>query len=55
MRDLADDTEITLGGGKLSLTRAKTRRYLSDDKTPALVDIEFNQLFEVTLDPDEEA
>lgn len=50
--ELDDDTEIFLGAGDLSLYRAKTRLYRSDDKTPAMVNLEFNELYEVTMDPD---
>ncbi len=52
LRGLPDDTEITFGGGHLSFYRAKNRLYGPDNKTPKIVDIEFSELFEVTLDPD---
>lgn|GEM_PF-2377585 len=50
--NLADETEIYFGAGDLSFTRAKTRQYKADDKTPALVNIEFNQTYNVTDDFD---
>lgn len=52
MRDLPDDTKITFGAGDLSFVRAKTRLYRPDDKTPAIVNIEFGELYEITMDPD---
>ncbi|MET3134986.1 hypothetical protein AAKU55_005289 [Oxalobacteraceae bacterium GrIS 1.11] len=53
--DLADETEVSFGAGDLNFYRAKTRLYQPDDKTPAIVNIEFNQLYEVTMDPDDNA
>lgn len=53
MRDLPDSTQITFGGGDLSFYRAKPRQYLSDQQTPAIVNIEFGELYDVTHDPDE--
>jgi hypothetical protein len=50
--ELDDDTEIIFGGGDLNFCRAKTRLYRADNQTPAIVQIEFNQLYEVTMDPD---
>lgn len=53
--DLADDTEVYFGAGDLSLYRPKTRLYKPDDKTPAIVQIEFNEIYAVTMDPDTDA
>jgi hypothetical protein len=45
---LNDNDQVTFGGGRLSLCRPKNR----GPKTGAkVVDIEFNELYEVTLDP----
>jgi hypothetical protein len=51
---LPDDTEIVFGQGDLRFYRLKNRGYLADDQTPSLVQIEFNELYELTLDPDQE-
>jgi hypothetical protein len=51
--ELPDDTEITFGGGNLSFYRFKNYLYRADDKTPQIVNLEFNELFEVTMDPNE--
>jgi hypothetical protein len=53
--DLDDNTEITIGQGDLSLYRAKTHLYKSDNRTPALINLEFNELYKVTVDPDDVA
>lgn len=50
MKDLPDDTEITFGSGDLSFYRGKTRLYRSDDQTPAIVNIEFGELYQITHD-----
>ncbi|MCU7933714.1 MAG: hypothetical protein KZQ99_02400 [Candidatus Thiodiazotropha sp. (ex Dulcina madagascariensis)] len=47
---LPDDTEIAFGSGDLSFHRIKTRLYRADDKTPKNIQIEFNELYEVTHD-----
>lgn len=52
MRDLPDDTLITFGAGDLSYVRAKTRLYRPDDRTPAIVNIELGELYEITHDFD---
>lgn len=49
---LPDDTEVTIGGGHLSIYRVKNTMYRADNQTPAAVNVEFNELFAVTLDPD---
>lgn len=50
-----DDTEVFFGGGNLSYYRLKNRGYRSDDSDePSLVQFEFNELYEVTLDPSSE-
>lgn len=48
---LPDDTEITFGGGDLSLLRLKNRGYRVDNMTPSIVQFEFSELYEITLDP----
>lgn len=48
-----DDTEITIGQCDLSFYRFKTWLYRSDEKTPKKINLEFNELYKVTLDPHE--
>lgn len=55
MKDLPDDTEITFGNGDLSFSRPKTRLYRPDNKTPAIINIEFGELYEITHDFDSES
>lgn len=53
--ELGDDTLITFGAGDLSFNRAKTRLYKLDNsgkETSEIVNIEFNQIYSVALDPD---
>lgn len=46
------DCELTFGGGNLSLYRVKNRLYNDAAKTKVLrVQLEFNELYEITLDP----
>jgi len=52
MRDLPDDTEIKFGNGDLTFSRAKTRLHRPDNQTPAIINIEFGELYEVTHDFD---
>lgn len=54
MKDLPGDTQITFGQGNLSFVRAKTRLYRADNQTPAIVNIEFEELYEITHDFDSE-
>lgn len=50
-----DDTEVFFGQGDLTFYRTKARHYRSEKSAvPSLVQIEFNELYEVTLDPDGE-
>lgn len=51
IRNLPADTEITFGGGLLSVYRLKPRLYRADNKTPQILDIEFCQVFTVDIDP----
>lgn len=51
LKNLPDDAEIFFGTGDLSFYRCKTRLYRKDDKTPQLVQLEFNELYEVTHTP----
>lgn len=53
-KDLPDDTQVTFGSGDLSYVRAKTRLYRPDNQTPAIINIEFGELYEVTHDFDSE-
>lgn len=50
-----DDTEIIFGQGDLSFYRFKTWLYRADDQTPKTIDLEFNELYKVTVDPDDNA
>lgn len=54
LKDLPNDTEITFGNGELSFVRPKTRLYRPDDQTPAIINIEFAELYEVTHDPSQD-
>jgi hypothetical protein len=47
LRNLPGDTEIVFGAGDLTLYRCKTRLFRADNKTPKIVQIEFNQLYEI--------
>ncbi|VVE12485.1 hypothetical protein PCA20602_02707 [Pandoraea capi] len=55
LENLPDDTEITFGSGDLSFYRTKNREYRADDMSPKVVQIEFNQVYEVLEDPEENA
>ncbi|MCU7907008.1 MAG: hypothetical protein KZQ76_14445 [Candidatus Thiodiazotropha sp. (ex Epidulcina cf. delphinae)] len=46
--ELPDDTMITFGSGDFSFYRIKTRQYRNDSKTPQAIQIEFNELYEIT-------
>lgn len=48
LSEYPDDTEIYFGVGDLSFYRPKPR----NNGRPALVQIEFNELYEITHDPD---
>lgn len=52
LKGLPDDTRITFGNGDLSYVRAKTRMYRPDNQTPAIINIEFGELYGVTQDFD---
>ena len=45
---LPDDAQITFGNGDLSFSRCKERGPVG---APPIVNIEFNELYRVTLDP----
>lgn len=49
LNSLNDEDEVTFGGGRLSLYRPKYRGPIDGKK---LLDIEFNEVYEVTVDPD---
>jgi len=44
---LPDDTEIYFGMGDLTFCRPKTRMYRADDRTPKMVQIEFNEIYQI--------
>ena len=44
---LPDDTEIYFGVGDLTFYRAKTRLYRADNRTPKMVQIEFNEIYRI--------
>jgi hypothetical protein len=46
------DAELIFGAGDISFYRPKNRGYASDGKTPTLIQIEFNEVYTVTADPD---
>ncbi len=52
---LSDDTEISFGIGDLSFNTAKVHLYRDDSKTPAIVNIRFNETYQVTFDPESAA
>ncbi|MEX3691855.1 hypothetical protein AB3X91_08935 [Paraburkholderia sp. BR14263] len=49
-----DDTEIYFGAGDLSLYRLKPRHWVDGEPYPRLVQIEFNQIYEVDIDPEQD-
>jgi len=53
IKNLPDDSEIFFGAGDLSFYRVKNRGYIGDSDTPRLVQIEFNQVYEVDIDPEQ--
>ncbi|MFM0022161.1 hypothetical protein [Paraburkholderia azotifigens] len=54
VKDLPDDAEIYFGQGDLSFYRMKNRSYFESSDTPNLVQIEFNQVYEVDIDPEKD-
>jgi len=50
---LDDETEVTIGGGNLSLYRTKTILYKADGNTPSIVNLEFNEIYKVIPAPSE--
>jgi len=52
LMSLPDETEVYFGAGDLTFYRPKTRLYRPDNRTPQLVQLEFNELYEVTHDGD---
>lgn len=48
LMSLPDDTEVFFGVGDLTFYRPKTRLYRADNRTPQLVQLEFNELYEIT-------
>lgn len=51
LNGLPDDARVFFGAGDLSLYRVKHRGPIDG---PALVGIEFNEVYSVTLDPDDD-
>lgn len=49
---LPDQTEITFGGGDLSFYKPKTSLYDAQDN-PVIVQLQFNEVYTVTHDPDD--
>jgi hypothetical protein len=47
---LQDSDKVTFGGGRLSFSKVKNRGPKSGEK---LVDIEFNEVYEVVADPND--
>ncbi|MDN7871289.1 hypothetical protein QZM26_17925 [Burkholderia multivorans] len=54
IKNLPDDSEIFFGAGDLSFYRVKTRGYIGATDVPRLVQIEFNQVYEVDIDPEKD-
>lgn len=48
------DAEVYFGNGDLSYYRPKGRGYKQDNKTPYLIQFEFNEVYKVIVDLDEE-
>ncbi|MCW3644087.1 hypothetical protein K6Y74_12680 [Burkholderia cenocepacia] len=53
IKNLPDDSEIFFGAGDLSFYRVKNRGYIGDSDMPRLVQIEFNQVYVVDIDPEQ--
>ncbi|MEK6419995.1 MAG: hypothetical protein V4801_10340 [Burkholderia gladioli] len=53
IENLPDDSEIFFGSGDLSFYRVKNRGYIGDGDTPRLVQIEFNQVYSIDVDPEQ--
>lgn len=53
IKNLPDDSEIFFGSGDLSFYRVKNRGYIGDSDMPRLVQIEFNQVYVVDIDPEQ--
>lgn len=51
--NLPDDTPIFFGSGDLSFHRLQSAQYGPDDKTPILLNFEFNEIYTVTPDPND--
>lgn len=49
---LPNDTKIIFGAGDLSFGRIKNRQYPADNQPPNLVQIEFNETYQVDTGPD---
>lgn len=49
--DNPDDTIITFGQADLSFYDFKNWQYRADNQTPAIINLEFNELYKVTADP----
>ncbi len=48
---LPDDTGVLFGTGDLSFSRIRNRQYRGDSSMPAMVQIEFREAYQITLDP----
>lgn len=53
LKYLPDDAQVYFGQGDLSFYRMKNRGYYPDTDTPRLVQIEFNQVYDVDIDPEQ--
>ena len=51
LADCPDDTEIYFGNGDLSFYQPQTRLYRDGTNIPAMVQIDFNEVYTVTHDP----
>jgi hypothetical protein len=55
LQSLPDGTEVYFGQGDLRFYRIKPRHWVDGEKHPRLVQIEFNEVYEVTVDPESDA
>lgn len=53
LQALPDSTEVSFGQGDLRFYRLKPRHWVDGEKFPRLMQIEFNEIYEVTSDPEE--
>jgi hypothetical protein len=52
LQALPDETEVFFGQGDLRFYRIKPRHWVDGEPHPRRVQIEFNEVYEVTIDPE---